>query len=165
MLLVAAIVILGIRSFFVQPFIIPTNSMYPSFYGMTPYIYEEDDSPNLLERCIDKVLLGASHYQMEAESSGTLYLVLQNGSSHKYVQSNFPNGRFFIIPTMVRQYIFEIGGKEHILKVPAEFDLDELLAQKFAGIESLHDLPMVVGQDESLAQGRLKLSERKIFQR
>ena len=73
----------------------------------------------------------------------------------------FPNGRFFVIPTMVRQYIFEIGGKEHILKVPAEFDLDELLAQKFAGIESLHDLPMVVGQDASLAQGRLKLSERK----
>ena len=36
MFLVAAIVILGIRSFFVQPFIIPTNSMYPSFYGMTP---------------------------------------------------------------------------------------------------------------------------------
>ena len=42
--LVAAIVILGIRSFFVQPFIIPTNSMYPSFYGMTPHVYE-DESP------------------------------------------------------------------------------------------------------------------------
>lgn len=161
MLLVAAIVILGIRSFFVQPFIIPTNSMYPSFYGMTPYIYEEDDSPNLLERAIDKVLLGASHYQMEAGSSGTLYLVLQNGTSHQYVQSNFPNGRFFVIPTMVRKYVFEIGGKEHFLKVPAEFDLDELLAKKFAGIENLRDLPMVVGQDASLAQGRLKLSERK----
>ena len=36
MLLVAAIVVIGIRSFFVQPFIIPTNSMYPSFYGMQP---------------------------------------------------------------------------------------------------------------------------------
>ncbi len=161
MLLVAAIVILGIRSFFVQPFIIPTNSMYPSFYGMTPHVYENDDSPNLLQRCLDKALLGASHYKLEAESSGTLYLVLQNGSSHQYVQSNFPNGRFFIIPTMVRKYIFEIGGKPHSLKVPAEFDLDELLAQKFAGIENLRDLPMVIAQDASLAQGRLKLSERK----
>ena len=36
MLLVAAIVVIGIRSFFLQPFIIPTNSMYPSFYGMQP---------------------------------------------------------------------------------------------------------------------------------
>ena len=78
MFLVAAIVILGIRSFFVQPFIIPTNSMYPSFYGMTPYVYE-DETPNFLERGADKLLLGASHYRMEAESSGTLYLVLQNG--------------------------------------------------------------------------------------
>ena len=161
MLLVAAIVILGIRSFFVQPFIIPTNSMYPSFYGMTPHIYEDEDPPSFIERCVDKILLGASHYQMEAESSGTLYLVLQNGSSHRYVQSNFPNGRFFIIPTMARRYLFEIGGKEHTLQVPAEFDLDELLAKKFAGIENLRDLPMVVAQDASLAQGRLKLSEKR----
>ena len=161
MLLVAAIVILGIRSFFVQPFIIPTNSMYPSFYGMTPFIYEDNQPPNFIERCVDKVLLGASHYQLEAESSGTLYLVLQNGSSHRYVQSNFPNGRFFIIPTMARKYVFEIGGKEHTLQVPAEFDLDELLAKKFAGIENLRDLPMVVAQDTSLAQGRLKLSDKK----
>ena len=44
MLLVAAIVVIGIRSFFVQPFIIPTNSMYPSFSGMQPYIYEDKES-------------------------------------------------------------------------------------------------------------------------
>ncbi|SVD23655.1 uncharacterized protein METZ01_LOCUS376509, partial [marine metagenome] len=41
MLLVAAIVVIGIRSFFLQPFIIPTNSMYPSFYGMQPRVYED----------------------------------------------------------------------------------------------------------------------------
>ena len=33
--LVAAIIILGIRTYFVQPFKIPTNSMWPSYYGMT----------------------------------------------------------------------------------------------------------------------------------
>ena len=163
MLLVAAIVILGIRSFFVQPFIIPTNSMYPSFYGMTPHIYEDNSTPNLLKRSIDKILLGASHFKMEAKSSGTLYLVLQQGSSHRYEQSSFPNGRFFIFPKMVRNYTFEIGGKQHDLKVPAEFDLDELLAKKFAGIDNLRDLPLVVPQDASLAEGRLKLSEKKVF--
>ena len=36
MLLVAAIVVIGIRSFFIQPFIIPTNSMFPSFSGTNP---------------------------------------------------------------------------------------------------------------------------------
>jgi len=161
MLLVAAIVILGIRSFFIQPFIIPTNSMFPSFYGMKPYIYEEQSEPNIAERVRDKVLLGASHYRLESESSGNLYLVLQNGNSHRYVQANFPNGRFFIFPTMVREYVFEIGGKPHNLQVPAEFDMDQLLAEKFAGIESLRDLPMVVGQDDSIARGRMKLSDKK----
>ena len=70
MLLVAAIVVIGIRSFFVQPFIIPTNSMYPSFSGMQPHVYEDKEStPGFLGRCMDKLLLGASHYNLEAESS------------------------------------------------------------------------------------------------
>ena len=60
MLMVAAIVVIGIRSFFLQPFIIPTNSMYPSFFGMQPNLYEEENEvPSLLERSVDKVLLGA----------------------------------------------------------------------------------------------------------
>jgi len=33
--LAAAIIVLGIRTYFVQPFKIPTNSMWPSYYGMT----------------------------------------------------------------------------------------------------------------------------------
>ena len=42
-LLVAAIVVIGIRSFFIQPFIIPTNSMYPTYNGMQPHLYEGED--------------------------------------------------------------------------------------------------------------------------
>ena len=68
-------------------------------------------------------------HRIQAESSGTLHLVLQKGSSHRYVQANFPNGRFFILPTTVREYIFEIGGKEHFMQVPAEFDMDELISK------------------------------------
>ena len=37
--LVAAIVILGIRTYFVQPFKIPTNSMWPTYNGMTPEVF------------------------------------------------------------------------------------------------------------------------------
>ena len=91
MLMVAAIVVIGIRSFFVQPFIIPTNSMYPSFFGMQPNLYEESkDVPNLFERSIDKVILGASHYRLNVESSGNLYLVLQNGGSFRSAKATFP---------------------------------------------------------------------------
>ena len=111
MLLVAAIVVIGIRSFFIQPFIIPTNSMFPSFSGMQPNIYEDNSEvPNFFERSLDKILLGAAHYKLKAESSGDLYLKLQNGGSFRFARANFPNGRFFIFPTTVREYVFEIGG-------------------------------------------------------
>jgi hypothetical protein len=43
--LVAAIVILGLRAYFVQPFKIPTNSMWPTYYGMTAR------NPECWERC------------------------------------------------------------------------------------------------------------------
>ena len=161
MLMVAAIVVIGIRSFFLQPFIIPTNSMYPSFYGMQPNVYEgAEDAPNFVERCVDKVLLGASHYKLDAESSGDLYLVLQNGGSFRFANATFPNGRFFIFPSTVKEYVFEIGGKEQTLQVPAEFDFDTLIANKFAGIENLRDLPLIVPQDHGFSGNRLKLSER-----
>jgi signal peptidase I len=161
MLMVAAIVVIGIRSFFLQPFIIPTNSMYPSFFGMQPNLYEEDNEvPNLLERSVDKVLLGASHYRLNLESSGNLYLVLQNGGSFRYANATFPNGRFFVFPSTVKEYVFEVGGKEHTLQVPAEFDFDTLLAKKFAGIENLRDLPLIVTQDQGFTGNRLKLSDQ-----
>ena len=161
MLLVAAIVVIGIRSFFLQPFIIPTNSMYPSFYGMQPHVYQTEDAvPNFARRAVDKLLLGASHYKLEAQSSGNLYLVRQEGGrTHRQVTSTFPNGRFFIIPTVVSEYVFEIGGKEHLLQVPAEFDLNELLAQKFAGVDDLRNLPLIVPQDQGYTGSRMKLSE------
>ena len=163
MLLVAAIVVIGIRSFFIQPFIIPTNSMFPSFSGMQPNIYEDtSEVPGFFQRAVDKVLLGAAHYKLKAESSGNLYLKLQAGGSFRFARANFPDGRFFIFPTTVREYVFEIGGKEHLLRVPAEFDLDELLARKFAGIENLRDLPMVVTQDHGFSGNRLKLSDQPI---
>ena len=161
MLMVAAIVVIGIRSFFLQPFIIPTNSMYPSFFGMQPNLYSDaTEVPNIMERGLDKILLGASHYKLELENSGNLYLLLQNGGSFRFAHATFPDGRFFLFPKTVKEYVFEIGGKEQILQVPAEFDFDTLIAQKFAGIESLRDLPLIIAQDQGFTGNRLKLSEK-----
>ena len=161
MLMVAAIVVIGIRSFFLQPFIIPTNSMYPSFFGMQPNLYSDaTEVPNIMERGLDKILLGASHYKLELENSGNLYLLLQNGGSFRFANATFPDGRFFLFPKTVKEYVFEIGGKEQILQVPAEFDFDTLIAQKFAGIESLRDLPLIIAQDQGFTGNRLKLSEK-----
>jgi len=161
MLLVAAIVVIGIRSFFIQPFIIPTNSMYPTYNGMQPNLYEDDDElPGIGGRILDKLTLGASHHRLEAESNGELDLVLQGNGSFRFSTENFPHGKFFVFPSPVREYVFEIGGKKHVLNVPSEFDLDTILARKFAGIDDLRGLPKIIPQPPGLYNsGRLRLSD------
>jgi signal peptidase I len=72
MLLFAAILAIGIRSFFLQPFKIPTNSMYPSYNGMTAEVYLGDTGPNPLERAFRLLSLGASHYEVVAPENGEL---------------------------------------------------------------------------------------------
>ena len=100
--MVAAIVVIGIRSFFLQPFIIPTNSMYPSFYSMQPHLYEQgEEMPTILERALKKILFGASHYKLEVENSGLLYLVF-----YKMVEVSdterriFPMDGFLFFPVL-----------------------------------------------------------------
>ena len=48
--LVAAIVILGLRAYFVQPFKIPTNSMWPTYYGMTSEVFQSGQEPGLARK-------------------------------------------------------------------------------------------------------------------
>ena len=164
MLLVAAIIVIGIRSFFIQPFIIPTNSMFPTYYGMKPHVYEEQNKENLPGvggRILDKLLLGASHYRLDSEASGELFLILQNQGSFRMTTENFPHGKFFVFPAAAREYVFEIGGKRHALKVPAEFDLDTVLARKFAKVDDLRDIPRIISQPAGfVSYGRIRLSER-----
>ena len=45
--------------------------------------------------------------------------------------------------------------------MPAEFDLDELIAKKFAGVENLQDLPLIITQDQGFPSNRLKLSDKQ----
>src|ERR1041384_6513993 len=59
---VAAIVILGIRTYFVQPFKIPTNSMWPTYNGMTAQVWKNPaESPGLPAKVARFALFGARH--------------------------------------------------------------------------------------------------------
>ena len=71
--LVAAIIVIGIRTFFFQPFIIPTNSMYPTYSGMKAVVYEDkNDAPSMLAKTFRFLTLGAKHKALIAQNGGAL---------------------------------------------------------------------------------------------
>src|SRR5271165_124747 len=75
--LVAAIVILGIRSYFVQPFKIPTNSMWPSYYGMTAEnLPPGTAAPNPVEGLFRFLAYGARRHTMLAPRDGQVTVPL-----------------------------------------------------------------------------------------
>jgi hypothetical protein len=78
--IVAAIVILGLRAFYVQPFKIPTNSMWPSYYGMTGQVYAtRAEEPSAPRRAFDLAAVGASARRVDAPVDGEVMLPLGGG--------------------------------------------------------------------------------------
>src|SRR5580693_4004442 len=84
--LVAAIVILGIRTYFVQPFKIPTNSMWPTYYGMTAENFPPGTKPpGALARVLRFVAYGAQSRTMVAPRDGEVTIPLFiNGDGSRF---------------------------------------------------------------------------------
>ncbi len=138
MIIVAGILAIGIRSFFLQPFKIPTNSMYPSFYGMTSQVYGGKDgipSPSLPEKLWRFATLAAGNYSMTAPASGELYIEINSPAAARgkglFAADVRPVKKFFVWPTYERCYKFFIGDTPMELAVPADFPIDEVVAKTF----------------------------------
>jgi len=120
--LVAAIVILGIRTYFVQPFKIPTNSMWPSYYGMTPEVYRDPaDAPGVLMRAARFVLFGARHYQLVAPQSGSITVPV---IGDRIFFNTVSGRRWIILPAQFREYVFYVNDVAVRVRVPYDFDFD-----------------------------------------
>ena len=124
-LLVAAIIVIGFRTFFFQPFIIPTNSMYPTYNGMTYEIYtNEGDSPDLAQRAFNKIRLGSKHKSLIAENSGSVSLLLfQNKEGGITTSREVSYLKFFILPSKRAEYVFLVGDMIQSIQVPIEFNM------------------------------------------
>jgi signal peptidase I len=70
-ILVALVIALGVRAYFLQPFKIPTGSMQPTLYGVTgtPTV---EPPPALPSRILDFVLRGRTYIDVTAETDDTV---------------------------------------------------------------------------------------------
>lgn len=132
--LVAAIVILGIRTYFVQPFKIPTNSMWPSYHGMTPEVFRtKAEEPGTVTQAVRFLAFGARARRLDAPQAGEVLIPMGNpdgrgGAAHYRVVS----GRsWFVFPTKLREYTLFVNDAPVSVTVPFDFDFDWALTEAF----------------------------------
>lgn len=136
--LVAAILVIGVRTFFFQPFIIPTNSMYPTFSGMNAVSYAADaEDPSTPEKALNKLLLGSKHRSVYAQNSGEILIPMGQTARGPQIYWKEVKGRkWFVLPAINHEYTFYVDDVPHTLEVPAEFDMNSLLMKTFASENS-----------------------------
>jgi signal peptidase I len=129
--LVAAIIVLGVRTYFLQPFKIPTNSMWPSYYGMTAEVYpDEAKEPNAVVKVFRFLAFGAQHKAPIAPEDGKIGLPVSNDGYRLWYREK-PGRKWLIIPTTVREYPLFVNDKLVPVEVPADFDLDSAVQEYF----------------------------------
>jgi signal peptidase I len=129
-LVVAALVILGLRTYFVQPFKIPTNSMWPSYYGMTSEVFNRPaDRPGPLAKAFRLVAYGAVNYDLKAPNSGEVAAdFFENGYlAYTEVQGR----RWLFFPETRHAYTLYVNGAPVKLEVPEDFRFEEVIHEAF----------------------------------
>lgn len=152
MVLVAAILAIGVRSFFLQPFKIPTNSMYPTYAGMVGEVYVKgEDAPGPVADVFRFITLGAKHYSEEAPASGKVEIPIWTKRTTEgtvaMVAFETVDGRsFFVLPSQKRKYTFKIDGKPFTVTVPLNFGLDNVVTKTFfPGAKNITDAVVKYG--------------------
>jgi signal peptidase I len=128
MLVMAAIVAGGIRSFFLQPFKIPTNSMWPTYNGMTSVVRAPSDpTPTTQEQILSKITDWSSTYVIKAEASGIVKIPLEflgyDGPVRRYRLRHRTIGADY-------QEIY-IGNRAQAISVPQDFNLEGVFLRTF----------------------------------
>ena len=156
--LVAAIVILGLRAFYVQPFKIPTNSMWPSYYGMTGRVYATPaEEPGLAGRALGFVAVGAQSRRVDAPDSGEVFLPIGAGGGRGVIAHSEVAGRSWgVLPAKLREYALFVGQRAATVRVPLDFDMDWVLRDAYFPGDSR---PLAEIVREKLAAGEVVTGE------
>lgn len=167
-LFVASIIALSVRTFFLQPFRIPTCSMFPSFSGMLTQLHADTDpKPLFFTKPLRWLWSGAENHHYVAPANGTVQIPLFSQDEilryHSYVRYEVEKGReigsFWLkhfFPKAYKVYWLWVNDHRIRIRVPYEFsDMEALLRKKFFPKEE--NFSDVLLHHEEL----LRLDERK----
>lgn len=131
--LVAAIVILGLRAYFIQPFKIPTNSMWPSYYGMTAEVFNAGEEPGSMRKLARLLTLGASNYSVTAPAAGEVMIPIFGNGQLAYTE--MAGRSLLVFPTMMREYSFRVGDQFAKVTIPSDFqgEFGQVMDETFKG--------------------------------
>ncbi len=135
--LVAAIVIIGIRTYFVQPFKIPTNSMWPSYYGMTAEVYPKHaEEPNVFAEAGRLVAFGAWPHRLDAPGDGEVLVPILGDNSSGAIHCRVVAGHsWLVLPAQVKEYTLLVDDLPVRVRVPLDFDFDWAMSQRFFPVQ------------------------------
>jgi signal peptidase I len=131
--LVAAIVILGVRMYFVQPFKIPTNSMWPSYNGMTPEVFAtKADEPGPLAKVVRLAAMGARSRTVDAPLDGEISIPITGNVDRVSIPYREVSGRDWIIfPARFKEYTLYVNNQQVSVTVPRDFDFEWVIRDAF----------------------------------
>ncbi|MBC9889163.1 MAG: signal peptidase I [Opitutae bacterium] len=156
MFLVASIVALAIRTFFLQPFKIPTNSMYPTYNGVTHEVITSGNNQGYGTKIFRFLASGAVRREVVAQDSGELIIPLA-GRSERLVGQRVPGRKWLVFPTTNVRYSLIVGDEPVHFKVPADFKPTHLNKETFFP-EEQGDWPEIVQRFNQ--EGRIRYEGR-----
>ena len=151
MVVMAAIVAGSIRSFFLQPFKIPTNSMWPTYNGMTAEVRAADEPvPSLPMRLLEKAQWTWT-YVIPAEATGEvgIPIVMQRSGDNQVEyglrsrQRTTDSGIFGtgIWKGPADRHEIQVGNAMQSAVMPADFGFETVLLKTFFPEEAKLKLP------------------------
>lgn len=122
----AAIVILGIRTYFIQPFKIPTNSMWPTFNGMTPEAFpNRADEPGYAMNAVRFLAFGAQPKRVDATAGGEVLVPVSGAGPRVTIPyREVPGRNWLVFPTTLKEYALYVDGSPVTVRVPQDFDFE-----------------------------------------
>ncbi|MDR2512457.1 MAG: signal peptidase I [Puniceicoccales bacterium] len=135
LVIVAVFVACGVRSFFGQPFKIPTSSMYPTYHGMTVEVHPLDsDGPSGLEALWRKLTLWTKRVEVRSPVAGEVWIPLSHSGMPVCIKNGKDSGLFgtgvMADPTDI--YSIKLGDGTSIpVEVPKDFSFISLVLRTY----------------------------------